>query len=609
MNENRFSRRDWLKSTSLLGLAAAGPRAGGGIGEGAEDQKAIELKPGLKQLFIDDRFFAERRDIELTVNPPVKAGQILSPETPWEKRGIGYATVLQDSDTYRMWYSSYVGLYDKQTRSTPFNLCYATSEDGIHWKRGRVNLFDWHGHKQNNVVMPGTTASVMRDPQAPPEHRYKSLGLIWSNDLWSESGSGLAGPASGLQLLTSPDGIRWKRLTKTVSPFFHDSLNHLIYDERVGKYVAYLRLSSQNAPRDSPMWFDDKVMFVDKGRKLYEADASGKVGYFDPGRAVGRIELDDPMRVPWPYREIKTKSEKPFIYRQHEAYDVVMACDENDPPHTDVQMAPVIKYPYAQDVYLALWTSYRHWGYSPNAKKLEFPGGTKKNDGIQDVQLAVSRDGIHWARPDRRPYISLGRVGGPESSLQWPVLGLLRRGDELYQYYGGAARTHGESANLPQGGLFRLVQRLDGFISADAGPRGGTFTTPPMVFSGKRLEFNLNASALGYLSVEIQDEEGKTIPGYSLAEALPIDRNRLAAPARWSSRKSVGELAGTPIRSTWPCGRVNSIRFNLRDDESHEIPAACLIAVCLSRRHFGGRADRHRLTARIVRGPAFDRAS
>ena len=85
-----------------------------------------------------------------------------------------------------------------------------------------------------------------------------------------------------------------------------------------------------------------------------------------------------------------------------------------------------------------------------------------------------------------------------------------RRGNRVYnrncrrvkklipdQYYGGSARTHGEPANLPQGGLFRLVQRVEGFVSADAGPRGGTFTTPPVVFSGKRLEFNLNASALG----------------------------------------------------------------------------------------------------------------
>ena len=65
---------------------------------------------------------------------------------------------------------------------------------------------------------------------------------------------------------------------------------------------------------------------------------------------------------------------------------------------------------------------------------------------------------------------------------------------------------------------------------------------------GTRLEFNLNASALGYLAVEIQDEEGSPISGYRLNESLPIDRNRLAAPARWRSGKTVAELQGRTIR-------------------------------------------------------------
>ena len=70
MNQHRFSRREWLQSTSLLGLAAVeAPAAGFGAGEGAGNQKAIQLRPGLKQLFIDDRFFAERRG-------PVRAGNL-----------------------------------------------------------------------------------------------------------------------------------------------------------------------------------------------------------------------------------------------------------------------------------------------------------------------------------------------------------------------------------------------------------------------------------------------------------------------------------------------------------------------------------------------------
>jgi hypothetical protein len=518
----------------------------------ARAEEALKLTPGLKQLFIDDCFFAEQEGIKLRVNPPAKAGRVLAPEKPWEKGVVGlYTTVLEDDGIYRMWYDAIAKTTEEKYKSTPRSLCYATSEDGIHWRREMVNLFDWHGHREKNIVMPGGSASVMIDPKARPESRYKALGFFWASDLW-EWEEAKKGPDSGIKIhvFTSSDGIRWKRVRPVASPFFHDSLNVLLYDDRVDKYVAYFRVSSQEIFRGGEAWFDDEKVFWDRDHKEYRAYERGGVQYFDPGRGVGRIELDDPTETPWPYRKLEPKPGKNIIFRQNEAFDVVMSCDENDPPHTDVQMAPVNKYPGAEDVYLALWTNYRHFGLSPEAKGLAHPGGTRLNDGVQDVQLAVSRDGVHWSRPDRRPYIEMGLADGPEGGVLWPTNGMVRRAGEIYQYYCAETRTHGAFYDTPENesGLYRLVQRLDGFISADAGHQGGRFTTPPLTFSGTRLEFNLNASALGYLTVEIQDEAGNPIPGFTLEESLPIDRNRLAAPARWSSGKSVADLQGRPIR-------------------------------------------------------------
>jgi hypothetical protein len=328
-------------------------------------------------------------------------------------------------------------------------------------------------------------------------------------------------------------------IPQPASPRFHDSQNTLLYDDSLGKYVAYMRIAGKsNGPRDGSMWFNTRKIFYDRGPRQTHFDPEGKTLMCDGGRAVARIEIDDPAKTPWP----------------HDLLDCVMQSDAQDSPNTDVQMAPVIKYPYAQDVYLALWTCYRHFGYSPNEKNLRWEGNTRANDGVQDVQLAVSRDGIHWTRPARSPYVGLGLAGGPQGGLVWPTLGFLRHNDEIYQYYAGEEGTHGGDmtsyglAGRGAGALYCMAQRLDGFASADAGHQGGWFTTPLLVFSGTRLEFNLNASALGYLCVEIQDEHGNPIPGYTLQESLPIDRNRLAAPARWSSDKSVGDLQGRPVR-------------------------------------------------------------
>ena len=48
--------------------------------------------------------------------------------------------------------------------------------------------------------------------------------------------------------------------------------------------------------------------------------------------------------------------------------------------------------------------------------------------------------------------------------------------------------------------------------------------------------------------MEIRDESNRPIPGFTLAESLPVDLNHMATPARWSSSKSVADLQGRPIR-------------------------------------------------------------
>ena len=121
-------------------------------------QDVLDLQYGKKQLFIDNRFFAEQQGIKLTVNPPVKAGMVLKPEMPWEIVRLGcYAVGLEDAGVYKLWYDAYMG---EQARSAMHrSVCYATSTDGVKWERQMVNIFNWFGQKENNIVMAGVTAS------------------------------------------------------------------------------------------------------------------------------------------------------------------------------------------------------------------------------------------------------------------------------------------------------------------------------------------------------------------------------------------------------------------------------------------------------------------
>ena len=97
--------------------------------------------------------------------------------------------------------------------------------------------------------------------------------------------------------------------------------------------------------------------------------------------------------------------------------------------------------------------------------------------------------------------------------------------------------------------------RLDGFVSADAGLDGGVLTTPPITFRGDRLELNVETSGGGSIEVELLDDDGLPIPGYSRDEARVINGNSVRMPVSWRKSGDVSRLAGTPVR----------LRFHMRD--------------------------------------------
>ncbi len=196
--------------------------------------------------------------------------------------------------------------------------------------------------------------------------------------------------------------------------------------------------------------------------------------------------------------------------------------------------------------------------------------GAYRNDGVQDVQLAVSRDGVRWQRPERRPYIARGSEGSWDAGCIWPTLGMIRRGNEIWQYYCGTWHTHGhiEPGMKPSGGLCRLEQRLDGFVSADAGEQGGEIVTPLLTFTGTELELNVDCAAQGSVRVAILDEKEQPIPGYTLAAAEPVDRNQIAARVRWTTGKEIGSLQGRLVRLHFQTRSCKLYAFQFTDREN-----------------------------------------
>jgi len=414
-----------------------------------------------KQLFCDRRFITGAKGISLEMHAPRKAGPVLLPDMAWEKQHIGsYVSVVEDGGLYKLWYMSFAGKGGGR-------LCYATSGDGISWERPKLGRVEFAGSRENNIVIGSfREGAVFLDPVAPAAQRFKTLAS-YGGDRPSALGTSTSGT---LMLMTSPDGIDWNA-EYPVLPFHPDSQNCLFWDTRLKKYVAYLR-------------------------------------GWNPLRVAVRAEIDkDAILKPWPY----SKAENPrYLWRifpwggswpatLSTEYPTVLRCDR---ANEDIYTPNVQQYPWADDAYFAFPSIFRHTA-PPGSEPIPMAG-------VLEVQCAVSRDGIRFDRMDRKAYIPRGLPDDHDSHNAYMGLGMVRRDGEIFQYYAGGGTDHASSKPGPSA-LMRVVQRLDGFISAGAGTAGGEFVTPLLRGGGEKLILNIDTGATGSAWVEAV-AEGQSVP-------------------------------------------------------------------------------------------------
>jgi hypothetical protein len=499
-----LNRRDLLSGTvGLLGVPV-GAAVASTESQVPSSQTASAKAPlnvsDRKQLFIDNRFIAASRKVALTMNPPQKLGIVLESEgVPWEKGTGGFFRVIEDGGKFKLYYGAFT--------EAGHSLCYAESEDGIHWNRPSLGIVAINGNKQNNLIYSDNAidATIMVDPKDIPERRYKVFRSLVTPDK----------ARAGVYASYSADGIHFTDVGR-VFPMWPETSLIADWDARIQKYVVFTRVF---------------------------------VHHNENQRRVGRLEMDDLLK-PWPYRSTVPEIGIP----SPENITMVLSADEQDDPFCDFYTNAAHIYPYAQDVYLMFPTPFRHFASSPTRQPwFRFQPG---NDyGLIDVQMAFSRDGIHWSRPDRRSYVPMGLPDEWDRWLTMMGVGMLRRGNYLYQYYWSTGRTHDSGILRPEydksittkSAIGALRQRLDGFMSADFDYTGGTLTTPPLLFTGTHLRLNIETGAMGTAFVEIRDAEGKPIPGFTRADCEEIGGNFVDTPVRWKGKSDLSALRGRPI--------------------------------------------------------------
>ena len=179
--------------------------------------------------------------------------------------------------------------------------------------------------------------------------------------------------------------------------------------------------------------------------------------------------------------------------------------------------------------------------------------------GVIDIELGIGRDGIDWHRPFKSHFF-LSRSDHNQfdsgSVFTNPTPVILSR--EIRFYYGGYSQgaTGAEDYNHVSGVGLAVLQR-DRFAGLTSGSSSAQSTLikplqnigqitlkPIMLANWDQIFLNADASH-GTVWVELLDQRGRRIRGFSKDEAIPVQGDSLEHKVRWRDCKLTDLDGGT----------------------------------------------------------------
>ena len=467
-----------------------------------------------KHVFIDGAILASSGDTRFVVNPPKRAERVIDNIKGTFRKHL---TVIEGDD-------GVIRIYNSVEED---HLAVYTSTDGVHFDRPDQGRGEINGHR--NIVIPdmvGGLGSPFRDPHGPPEEHWKYLTDYQRR---------------GLYLYTSPDGYNWTRRRNIILPFRSGTQSSTFYDDQRQVYVAFHRSGIFHTPGGA----------TQRSSVVTEHEDLRTTQPFVPLTQQEYLDLrrEYPLRDPLPWW-VDNGPLTPGGFGME--YPHLFDPTAEDPAGVDFYLTKAIKYPYAPDTYLAFPVGYFHYyGDGPEARTVLGLEERGLGSGPLESQVAVSRNGLDWKRHPEPAYVGIGRHQGRDVVTAYIAQGMVRRGEELWQYYFGETHYHSPHTEDPDGrGVYRLVQRLDGFISLDS-PYGRETTaiTRPLTFTGNRLQLNVDTDAVGYVQVGFLDERGRPIEGYTVDDCVYVNGDFIAKEVDWlETGADLGPLVGKTVQ-------------------------------------------------------------
>lgn len=476
----------------------------------------LDSPPGIvpidvgRQLFVDD-FLVEDSWMTRAFHRPVKhtGNPIFFPQTAHERNDTLPPTTIPkcggiwydgQEHLFKMWYmASYLGV-----------MAYATSADGIHWKRPMLDVVPG-----TNLILPPDihpdSGTVWLDNGATdPSQRYKML--------LREPNTPEKGRFPAL-MMTSADGIHWSPPIQT-GPM--DDRSTMFHNPFRKKWVQSIRA-----------WIPPRR----RCRLYHEADdylASGKWKDGEPVFWTGADCMDEPGEAPAELYNLDAVAYESLMIG---FYQIL----KGPPNHIGESCGE----PKLTELVLATSRDGFHW-HRPDRKAFI---GARREIGSWEFGYVESTGGVLLVVGDEIWFYYSAYAGDPTRiGKGWMVNGM----------YGNGAL-----------GLAKL--RRDGFASMQARFPGAELTTRALQFSGDRLFVNVNTAG-SHLTVECLDNEHNVIKGFSKDDCEGYCGNATLAEIRWKNDACLGSLAGRPVKLRFRMSRGDLYAFWVTDlptGESH----------------------------------------
>jgi len=436
------------------------------------------------------------------------------------------------------------------------------------------HLAEWY--KGNPVLKPDKPWEQTINSQGQPA----PCAMVFSDGVWYDPAEKIfkmwymGGYCTATCYATSKDGIIWEKPSLDVV-----SGTNIVHRVQSGPGEEWQRDSGT-------VWWDPKEKNPKRRYKMFLYAKGGNLEVFFSPDGVHWSELAlknkapgdrlsvfyNPFRKMWVYN-LRDYAQPPGIgrYRRYKEHADVLegakgdlgkaafwvGADRLDPPREDVNTPPELYNTDAVAYESILLGCFSIWRGQPKDR-------AKPND----LCLGFSRDGFHWDRPDRRPFLAPSEKYGDWNWANIQSAGgcCLVVGDKLYFYVSGRAGVRGSPASgVCSTGLATL--RRDGFASMEAGESEGTLTTRTVRFGGQHLFVNADAAG-GPLQAEVLDVQGQVIAPFSRANCQPVNGDKTLLAVTWNGAPDLSAVAGRPVRFRFHLKKGRLFAFWVSPDRS-----------------------------------------